>query len=963
MASHFRQEILDGIRAELSKAAEYVEFTVAQAESTGTVWKVLINLEEANGFRSGGLDESMEGSRAWWQASPQNGGAEVLSVIPENEQINLRFATCRPPSVGGTIRIYPPRYLEALLDAWMEDEWAKCCLDRYERVEQGRNAFDESRKLPPPPLPRTKLRECQSNAFSLTGWDHGYLWGPPGTGKTTTLGVLLAAYIIKNPEHRVLLLSATNHAVDQAVVSLDTALEEWASKDSRASKARKECARLGSHFLGTNYSNREHLIPVKDISLVRRLVELESQAPDKSDVIAYDLWVRQLDSIRQEIRTQAKEFLENVRVAAMTTTRAIFTRELLRELGSYDLIVFDEASQVGQAHAMALMPLGQRIIFAGDPKQLAPIVISGSPEAQRWLGESMFRDMKANDRSTILLDQQSRMAEPICRIISDVFYDGKLTVATDSLTDPRWTSYRRIRPPSSPVSVEMVAEDGTWSQNFRGPIRYESAMKICEVVADLAAQRDETDILVLTPFRAQRTLIRLKLREAGLGKVRVSTVHRAQGSEQYAIVFDPVVGNNPFLKTPDAPRLVNVALSRAKARLVLCLSPDDFKNPLIAKVVHAIDRQQSSSCRPIEEFSRCSDFPDNALGQLVKINSLVGRVIGTTSHNKLPILDSMSGDVVHYMVDTLTEVCQKKLSGPAIRSSVSATTSPPPRFYSDLSIGEVVECTVFKVNKSGLDVRVNTLRGFLPASHLDLRGTTSMDNFVGRKMAVRIIDVDPQARNLVVSPRAILIEQFEEAATLFWTQVQVGQRYSGTVAAIKDYGAFIDLGGVTGFLHIREMTWTRLKHPLDLLQQWQPVDVVVLSVDRTKQRVSLGMRQLSANPWSGIEKRYPVGNNLVGNVSRTSEFGAFVELEPGIEGLIHISELDHQRVRKVSDVVKVGQKVHVRVLEIQPDRQRISLSLKSLQQTSATDTSVAQETRVHRQSKKGPLRRRLDSLK
>ncbi|HEY0981224.1 S1 RNA-binding domain-containing protein [Schlesneria sp.] len=228
---------------------------------------------------------------------------------------------------------------------------------------------------------------------------------------------------------------------------------------------------------------------------------------------------------------------------------------------------------------------------------------------------------------------------------------------------------------------------------------------------------------------------------------------------------------------------------------------------------------------------------------------------------------------------------------------------------------------------------------------------------------MRTIDVDPQERNLVVSQRAILIEQFEEAATLFWTQVQVGQRYSGTVAAIKDYGAIIDLGGVTGFLHIREMTWTRLKHPLDLLQQWQPVDVVVLSVDRTKQRVSLGMRQLSANPWSGIETRYRVGNNLVGKVSRTSEFGAFVELEPGIEGLIHISELDHQRVRKVSDVVKVGQKVHVRVLEIQPDRQRISLSLKALQQSSETDAADVQKTSVHRKAKTGPLRGRLDSRK
>lgn len=249
--------------------------------------------------------------------------------------------------------------------------------------------------------------------------------------------------------------------------------------------------------------------------------------------------------------------------------------------------------------------------------------------------------------------------------------------------------------------------------------------------------------------------------------------------------------------------------------------------------------------------------------------------------------------------------------------------------WDEISVGQVVECVVNKTNKGGLEVTISSLRAFLPASQVDLGFVSSLDSYVGQRFPVEVTEVNPAKRNLVVSRRAILIQERKEAAANFWPQVDVGQQYRGRVKTIKDYGAFVDIGGVDGFLHIGEMSWTRLKHPSDVLSEGQEIEVVIISLDREKQKIGLGMRQLSTNPWEKIEEKYNVGTQVSGKVTRTSDFGAFVELEPSVEGLIHISELDHKRVKKVTDVVTVGQDVVVQVLELAPDRQRISLSLKA----------------------------------
>ncbi|MDX1969914.1 MAG: S1 RNA-binding domain-containing protein [Planctomycetaceae bacterium] len=262
--------------------------------------------------------------------------------------------------------------------------------------------------------------------------------------------------------------------------------------------------------------------------------------------------------------------------------------------------------------------------------------------------------------------------------------------------------------------------------------------------------------------------------------------------------------------------------------------------------------------------------------------------------------------------------------------SLPKATRRPRGNWEELAVGQVVECVVNKTNKGGLEVTVSNMRAFLPASQVDVGFVSSLDPYVGQRFAVQITEVNAAKRNLVVSRRALVIQERKELAATFWEHVEVGQQFAGKVKTLKDYGAFVDLGGVDGFLHVGEMSWTRIKHPADLLQEGQAIDVVVLSLDREKHKIGLGMRQLAQNPWNLAVDKYAVGTTTSGRVTRTTDFGAFVELEPGVEGLIHISELDHKRVKRVGEVLNVGQEVQAQVLEVNPERQRISLSLKAL---------------------------------
>jgi len=205
-----------------------------------------------------------------------------------------------------------------------------------------------------------------------------------------------------------------------------------------------------------------------------------------------------------------------------------------------------------------------------------------------------------------------------------------------------------------------------------------------------------------------------------------------------------------------------------------------------------------------------------------------------------------------------------------------------------------------------------------------------------------VTEVNPSERNLVVSRRALLEKEREENREKLWQELAEGQVREGVVRSIREFGAFVDLGGVDGLLHISEMSWTRIKDPSSVVHAGQSLKVVVLKIDRERRKVSLGLKQLTSSPWDNIESKYPVNSLVKGKVTRLADFGAFVELEAGVEGLIHISELAPQRVRRVADIVQPEQEVQVMVLNVDPAQRRISLSLKAA--LSKEQESLAEET-------------------
>ncbi|MBC7820742.1 MAG: S1 RNA-binding domain-containing protein [Planctomycetaceae bacterium] len=246
-----------------------------------------------------------------------------------------------------------------------------------------------------------------------------------------------------------------------------------------------------------------------------------------------------------------------------------------------------------------------------------------------------------------------------------------------------------------------------------------------------------------------------------------------------------------------------------------------------------------------------------------------------------------------------------------------------------VQVGLVVDCMVTKTNKGGLEVNVGSLRGFMPSGQVALHFIENLESLVGQKLTVKILEANKAKKNLIVSRRALLIEERAEAEQKILATLEVGQTLDGIVKTIKDYGAFVDLGGVDGFVHIGQMSWQHIKHPKEVLGEGQAVQVKVISISEDKKKIGLSVKQLSTSPWENAASKYGVGEKVTGTVTRLTDFGAFVQLEPGVEGMVHISELDHKRVARVADVVAVGQELELQVRDVDPIKRRIGLSLKA----------------------------------
>ncbi|MBR2125510.1 MAG: 30S ribosomal protein S1, partial [Akkermansia sp.] len=244
--------------------------------------------------------------------------------------------------------------------------------------------------------------------------------------------------------------------------------------------------------------------------------------------------------------------------------------------------------------------------------------------------------------------------------------------------------------------------------------------------------------------------------------------------------------------------------------------------------------------------------------------------------------------------------------------------------------GGLVKGKVKSVVKGGLMVNVG-VEAFLPGSQVDIIPPKDLNEFVGNVYEFKIVKVNDERKNIVLSRREVIEAERSEQRQRFLETVKVGDRVTGTVKNITDFGAFVDLSGMDGLLHITDMSWGRVNHPSELLHIGQELEVLILEVDRDKERVSLGLKQLSDNPWADIEQKYPINSRVKGRVTKLLAYGAFVELEKGVEGLVHVSELSWtKRITRPSDVLSLDQEIEAVVLNISVEEQKISLGVRQL---------------------------------
>jgi predicted RNA-binding protein with RPS1 domain len=262
--------------------------------------------------------------------------------------------------------------------------------------------------------------------------------------------------------------------------------------------------------------------------------------------------------------------------------------------------------------------------------------------------------------------------------------------------------------------------------------------------------------------------------------------------------------------------------------------------------------------------------------------------------------------------------------------------------WSQLEAGMVVEARVTAANKGGLECDVAGLRGFMPASLVSTWRIENLEELVGQTLESLVTEIVPAARRLVLSRRAVIEKQAAEAKAKLLETLEPGTELDGIVRSVRDFGAFVDIGnGVEGLVHVSELSWDRVANPGDLLEPGQKVRVVVKKIDPQTGKIGLSARDLVESPWKRAGDKYHVGATVRGTVSRIAQFGAFVKLEPGVEGLVHVSEVATRRIRSVADVLKEGEAVECRVLAIDPDNQKLSLSIKALAPAPASQARPA----------------------
>ena len=353
-----------------------------------------------------------------------------------------------------------------------------------------------------------------------------------------------------------------------------------------------------------------------------------------------------------------------------------------------------------------------------------------------------------------------------------------------------------------------------------------------------------------------------------------------------------------------------------------------------------IDREVEAVLSQVDESDRLEQLYEDSIQAFETGSVVAGRVVrligneavidvGFKSEGSVP-LEEFRGEKVEVgqQVDVLLEAVEDE-SGLVLLSKRKADRIKGwERVLSTHAEGDVVEGRVSRKIKGGLLVDIG-VPVFLPASQVDIRRPADVSAYIGQQIHCKILKIDADRRNIVVSRRRLIEEEREEAKRQLLTTMTVGQMRDGVVKNIADFGAFVDLGGIDGLLHITDMAWGRVGHPSDVVSIDEKLTIKILSIDREKEKVALGLKQKTQSPWHNIEAKYPIGEKVSGEVVNITPYGAFVKLEEGIEGLVHVSEMSWtKRVNHPSEVVSVGEEVEVIVLAIDKAKQEISLGMK-----------------------------------
>ena len=306
--------------------------------------------------------------------------------------------------------------------------------------------------------------------------------------------------------------------------------------------------------------------------------------------------------------------------------------------------------------------------------------------------------------------------------------------------------------------------------------------------------------------------------------------------------------------------------------------------------------------------------------------------LGSKSEGIIPIseFNNINEFNINDKIEIFIEKIEDKNGNPILSYEKALYKKNWDKILAEENVGSIVKGVAKSKVKGGLILNIG-VEAFLPSSQIDIQPPQDLDKYLGQVFECKILKINQDKKNIIVSRREIIEEERNEKKQVLLDQVKVGDKCFGIVKNITDYGAFIDLNGLDGLLYITDMTWGRISHPSEILHLGKEIEVIILSIDYNKKRLSLGLKQIKENPWENIETKYPLGSKVTGKVVNIVPYGAFIELEKGIEGLVHITEFSwSKRINKPEDFLKVGDNIESIILSIQKDEEKISLGIKQI---------------------------------